>query len=100
MVMPGTHLGEREALKATEHPGIARQLESLSEIYRAQGRTLEAIDLMRRVLLIRERVFGAGHPEVARSYEIMASLLALQRGAQPPGAQSGPGPALSPAPLR
>ena len=100
LVMPGSHLSEREALKAGEHPDIARQLESLSEIYRAQGRTLEAIDLMRRVLLIRERVFGAGHPEVTRSYQVMASLLALQRGAQPPGARSGPAPALSPALLR
>lgn len=91
-LMPGSHLAEREALKATEHPAVARQLEGLAEIYRAQGRYLEAIDLMRRVLLIRERLFGPGHPEVARNYEVMSSLLALQR-----GARSGPDRAPSPA---
>lgn len=91
-VMPGMHLAEREALQATEHPELARQLESLADIYRAQGRYLEAIDLMRRVLPIRERVFGVGHPEVARSYQVMSSLLELQRGARS-GQDRAPAPA-------
>ena len=97
LLMPGSHLAEREALKASEHPEVARQLEGLAEIYRAQGRYLEAIDLMRRVVLIRERVFSAGHPEVARSYEIMSALLALQRGAPAPGARSAEDRAPAPA---
>jgi tetratricopeptide (TPR) repeat protein len=86
--MPGSSISERESLQASERPAMANQLEALSEIYRAQGRLIEAIDVMRRVLAIRERAFGPNHPEVARSYGVISSLLAAQRGAPAPGARS------------
>jgi tetratricopeptide (TPR) repeat protein len=97
MLMPGTTLSEREVLQATERPEIAVQLEGLAEIYRAQGRLIDAIDVMRRVLSIRERAFGPSHPEVARSYGVISSLLAAQRGAPAPGARSAQDSALPPA---
>jgi tetratricopeptide (TPR) repeat protein len=97
MLMPGTSLSERELLQATEHPEVARQLEGLADIYRAQGRIIEAIDLLRRVLPIREKVFGPGHPEVARAYHVMTSLLALQRDEPVHAAQNAPDPAPRPA---
>ena len=93
MLMPGTHIGERQALQATERPEVARRLESLSEIYAAQGRTLQAIDLMRRVISIRERVMGSSHPETERAYRVMNAMLAQQRGAPAPAAKSVPAPA-------
>jgi hypothetical protein len=95
--MPGSMLSEREVLQASERPELARQLEALSEIYRAQGRILDAIDAMRRVLAIRERAFGSNHPEVARSVAVISDLLALRRDAPPPGARTAPDPAPPPA---
>jgi tetratricopeptide (TPR) repeat protein len=97
LLMPGSMLSEREVLQASERPELAGQLEALSEIYRAQGRILEAIDAMRRVLAIRERAFGSKHPEVARSVALISELLALRRDAPLPGARTAPDPAPPPA---
>lgn len=97
MLMPGATLSEREMLQASERPEMARQLEGLADIYRAQGRILDAIDLMRRVLAIRERAFGTHHPEVGRTYGVISALLAAQRDVRSPVAQSAPDPALRPA---
>ncbi len=97
LLMPGPTLSEREVLQASERPEMAAKLEGLAEIYRAQGRIIDAIDVMRRVLSIRERAFGPGHPEVARSYALISSLLAAQRGVLQPGGRSAPDAAPAPA---
>ena len=97
LLMPGATLSEREILQAGERPETASQLESLAQIYRAQGRLIDSIDVMRRVLSIRERALGVKHPEVARSYAVMSDLLAAQRGEPAPGARSAPDAAPRPA---
>lgn len=93
LLMPGTSLGERKRLQASEHPELARHLEGLAEIYRAQGRLVEAIDALRRSLAIREKSLGPRHPEVAHAYRVMERLLADQRAGPVPASRSGPDPA-------
>ena len=73
-LMPVTPLSER--LPAAEHPEMARQLEGLAEIYAAQGRFAAALELVHRVLSMREGALGAQHPEVGQAYGTLARLLA------------------------
>jgi len=73
-LMPVTPLSER--LLAAEHPETARQLEGLAEIYAAQGRLAAALELVRRVLSMREGALGTQHPEVGQAYGTLARLLA------------------------
>ena len=73
-LMPATPLSDR--LAAKEHPEFARQLESLAEVYAAQGRLAAALELVRRVLSMRQDTLGAQHPEVGEAYGSLAAVLA------------------------
>lgn len=75
-LMPVSPLSERERLQASENPELARQLEGLAEIYAAQGRFAAALELVRRVLAMREGSLGALHPEVGQAYGNLARILA------------------------
>ena len=75
-LMPASSLAERERLQASENPELARQLEGLAEIYAAQGRFAAALELVRRVLAMREGALGALHPEVGQAYGSLARILA------------------------
>jgi tetratricopeptide (TPR) repeat protein len=75
-LMPASSLSERERLAASENPELARQLEGLAEIYAAQGRLAAALELVRRVLTMREGALGALHPEVGEAYGALARILA------------------------
>lgn len=78
-IMPGATLAERERLAAAEHPELARQLEGLAEVYRAQGQLGAALELLRRVAAMREGALGAQHPEVGQAYGAIARVLAALR---------------------
>ena len=58
-----------------EHPSVAKGLNNLAELYRAQGRYTEAEPLHERSLAIREKALGPEHPDVATSLENYAGLL-------------------------
>lgn len=73
-LMPATPLSDR--LAAKEDPEFARQLESLAEVYAAQGRLAAALELVRRVLSMRQDTLGAQHPEVGEAYGSLAAVLA------------------------
>lgn len=73
-LMPVRPLSER--LAAAEQPEMARELEGLAEIYAAQGRFAAALELVRRVLSVREGALGPQHPEVGQAYGTLARLLA------------------------
>ena len=53
---------------------MARSLNDLAELYRAQGKYAEAEPLYKRSLAISEKALGPEHPDVATSLENMALL--------------------------
>jgi tetratricopeptide (TPR) repeat protein len=52
-------------VRRPEHPNVATSLNSLAELYRAQGRYAEAEPLYTHALAIGEKQFGPEHPNVA-----------------------------------
>ena len=58
-----------------EHPDVARSLNNLAGLYRAQGKYAEAEPLYRRALAIDEKALGPEHPDVARTLGNYADLL-------------------------
>ncbi len=57
---------------------MAVSLNNLAEIYRLQGKYVEAKPLYKRVLKIREKAFGKYHPDVAQSMSNLACLYYAQ----------------------
>jgi tetratricopeptide (TPR) repeat protein len=55
------------------HLEFARHYDSLGSLYRANGRHAEAELMHRRSIAIRERAFGAEHPEIAQSRSDIAA---------------------------
>jgi tetratricopeptide (TPR) repeat protein len=51
---------------------VAKTLNDLAIVYRAQGKYGEAEGLYKRALAIRERAQGASHPEVAQTLNNLA----------------------------
>nr|WP_276611760.1 tetratricopeptide repeat protein [Thiorhodococcus mannitoliphagus] len=54
------------------HPNVAAILNSLGNLYEAQGRYTEAEPLQKRALALREETLGPKHPDVAMSLSNMA----------------------------
>src|SRR5262249_46080223 len=57
---------------------VARSLNSLACLYRAQGKWAEAEPLYKRALEMRRRLFKGDHPEVAQSLNNLACLYHAQ----------------------
>jgi tetratricopeptide (TPR) repeat protein/CHAT domain-containing protein len=71
-------LAIREKVLGPEHTDVARSLNNLAEVYRAQGRNAEAEPLYRRSLAIREKALGLEHPDVAIVLDNLAELYRAQ----------------------
>jgi len=54
---------------------VAMSLNNLAELYRFQGKFVDAEPLYKRSLAIREKALGPAHPHVATSLENYAMLL-------------------------
>jgi tetratricopeptide (TPR) repeat protein len=65
-------------LKVTDSPELADSLERLGLLYYKQGRYLEAEPLLQKVLILRQRLFGADHSDVATSLNNLAELYRSQ----------------------
>ncbi len=61
-----------------EHPAIADSLNNIAELYRLQGRYLEAQPLYLQALAIRKNLFGDEHPDIAQALNNIAALYFLQ----------------------
>ncbi len=61
-----------------EHPTTADSLNNLAELYRIQGRYLEAKALYLQVLNIRKNLFDREHPDIAQSLNNLATLYYLE----------------------
>ena len=61
-----------------DHPTVAKDLNNLAALYRAQGRYAEAERLQRRDLAISEKALGPEHPRVATSLNNLAALYEAQ----------------------
>src|SRR5262249_38597076 len=72
----GLAIGER--VVGPEHRAGASSLDSLAEVFRAQGRYSDAEPLYRRSLAIRERISGVDDPNVASSLNNLALLYQAQ----------------------
>jgi tetratricopeptide (TPR) repeat protein len=73
----------KAALEAAEafgpdDPRLATALNNLAELYRVQGKYVDAEPLYRRSLAIREKVLGPEHPDVAASFNNQALLYRVQ----------------------
>jgi eukaryotic-like serine/threonine-protein kinase len=66
-------LATRRRVFGTEHPLVATSLVSLSDALIAQGRTAEALPLLRDAVALRERVLPAGHPDIAKAKTKLAA---------------------------
>ena len=60
------------------HPDVVQSLNSLAELYSAQGRHADAEPLYKRALAILEKALGPDHPEVAQSLNNLADLYSAQ----------------------
>jgi hypothetical protein len=58
-----------------EHPHLAASLNTLAEIYLAQGKYTHAEPLLEGALAIREKALGPVHPRVAEVLENHVELL-------------------------
>ena len=65
-------------LFGTSDPRLARTLNDLVVLYRAQGNYTEAEPLMRRALGIYETTLGADHQDVAMALNNLAALYEMQ----------------------
>jgi tetratricopeptide (TPR) repeat protein len=74
----------REALKidkkifGDEHPNVARDLNNLAQLLKAQGKYEEAIQPQREAIQIWEKALGKDHPQVATGLNNLAQLLIAQ----------------------
>ncbi len=57
------------------HPSVARDLDTLASLVRAQGDLTQAESLLREALAIYEQTFGESHPNVAPILNNLANLL-------------------------
>jgi tetratricopeptide (TPR) repeat protein len=57
----------RTRARESEHPDFARHFDHLAELHLALDRPAEAEAMLKRSIAIRERAFGAEHPELAYS---------------------------------
>jgi tetratricopeptide (TPR) repeat protein len=55
----------REKVLARDHPGVARSLNNLADLYERQGRYADAEPPYLRAAAIREAALGANHPDTA-----------------------------------
>jgi len=60
------------------HPDVARDLNNLAELYRAQGKYADAEPLYQRALRIVEAALGPAHPHVVTSLNNLALLYSTQ----------------------
>lgn len=72
----------REALENQGHPLVAQGHHDLARLRREVGDLAGAEELYRQAISMRERSFGAGHPEVAWSMTDLARTLYLAGGAR------------------
>src|SRR5262249_30487612 len=56
------------------HPNVAISLNTLADLYRAQGYHEEARLLGKRALALREQALGPTHPDVAESLNTLAQV--------------------------
>jgi tetratricopeptide (TPR) repeat protein len=61
-----------------DHPHVGTPLNSLAELYRAQGRYADAEPLFTRSLAIFEKALGPNHPFVGTSLNSLAALYQAQ----------------------
>ncbi len=64
----------KERAMGVDHPDLAKSLNKLAGIYRAQGKYEQAVALLKRALAIRERSMGPYHPKtvkVRKSYNLL-----------------------------
>ena len=59
-----------------EHPNVARNLNNLAQLLYAQGKTSEALDIMKQVLATTKKIFGPNHPNVKNAEQGVAVLSA------------------------
>jgi tetratricopeptide (TPR) repeat protein len=71
-------LSIREKALGPDHPGVARVLGHLADLYQAQGRYADAEPLYKRALAIQEKTLGPDHPDVAVSLNNLAELYRTQ----------------------
>ena len=67
-------LAIKEKVLGTEHPGTARALRLLGNLYRDSAAYAQAERLYRRALAIQEKVLGLAHPDTAMSLNNLAGL--------------------------
>jgi tetratricopeptide (TPR) repeat protein len=72
---PFKALAIREKALGPEHPDVAASLNSLAELYQAQGQYAKAEPLYDRALAILEGALGPEHPNVATCLENYALCL-------------------------
>jgi tetratricopeptide (TPR) repeat protein len=61
-----------------DDPRLATSLNSLGELYRAQGQHVEAEPLLKRALELREEILDSDDPHLAQSLNNLAALYAAQ----------------------
>src|SRR5438067_723910 len=61
-----------------DHPDVAVSLDNLGELYRMQGRYMEAEPLEKRALAVREKALDPGNEAVAKSLNNLALLYNAQ----------------------
>jgi tetratricopeptide (TPR) repeat protein len=67
-------LAAQRVLIGPDHPDVAQSLNDLANLYRAQGRYVEAEWPHTRTLAIREKALGPDHPEVPESLDHLAAV--------------------------
>ena len=64
-----------ERVSGQDHPDFVAGLNNLAILHAEQGRYREAETLLRRILAIREKAFGANHLDLASSLNSLAMVL-------------------------
>ena len=67
-----------EKLHGSEHPRVARTMNSLANLYRAQGDYSKAEPLYRRALEIFEKALGIDHPDLVETLKGLAILYRIK----------------------
>ena len=67
-------LAIREKALGPDHPDVAKSLNNLALLYRAQGAYERAGPLYERALAIREKALGPDHPHTKMARENLAAL--------------------------
>jgi CHAT domain-containing protein/Tfp pilus assembly protein PilF len=71
-------LAGMEELHGSEHPRVARIMNSLANLYRAQGDYSKAEPLYRRALEIFEKALGIDHPDLVETLKGLAILYRIK----------------------